>query len=393
MLGLELSASLESSYAVKLSPGLLSGRNGDLGAAVAGRQALFLTTPSVFRHHGRALLEHVERSSIRGTIEVLELSEQAKHVGSVLQVCGLAQALELDRHAVLVAFGGGVCSDVVSFAASMIRRGLSHVRIPTTLVGQVDAGVGLKGGVNFRGGKNFLGCFHPPGAVLVDPAFLRTLPHHEIRQGLAEIVKISLIRDAGLFRLLERVGERLSESGFADPSAEGRLVISRSIALMLDELRSNPYENRSLARRVDMGHTFSPQIESASGFAMPHGDAVAIDIALTCRVATNLGLFGHEDAVRVLRLLARFGLPTDSVLLDLALCRAAIRSAVLHRGGNLNLVLPVAIGRAGFIREPGGLPESVLLRSIDQLRSVGAEDDVPARPGRERPMATAEALA
>jgi 3-dehydroquinate synthase len=219
------------------------------------------------------------------------------------------------------------------------------------------------------------------------------LPHQEIRQGLAEIVKIALIRDAGLFQLLERSGERLAETRFAHPVTEGQLVISRSIALMLEELRSNPYENRTLARGVDMGHTFSPAIESDSGFAVPHGDAVAIDIAFTCRIAANLGLFGHEDAARVLRLLARFGLPTDSVLLDIGLCRAAIRSAVLHRGGNLNLVVPTAIGQAGFIREPEGLPESVLLRSIDQLRGVGAEDDVPARPGREQPMATAEVRA
>lgn len=189
------------------------------------------------------------------------------------------------------------------------------------------------------------------------------------------------------------MGERLAESRFADPGAEGRLVIRRSIALMLGELQTNPYENHTLARVVDMGHTFSPSIESASGFAVPHGDAVAIDIALTCQIASNLGLLGREDAARVLRLLVRLGLPTASELLDLDLCRSAIHSAVLHRGGHLNLVVPTAIGRAGFIREPAGLPDNVLARGIDELHGASARNTVPAPLHPDQPVAAAEARA
>jgi 3-dehydroquinate synthase len=372
---MHLDCVLDNKILVKTTFSLLYKNNSDLNSAVAGRKALFITTPTVFHLYGQALLRQMNRCAINGEVKVLPLTERTKDLDSVVQVCGLAQELRLDRRAVLVAFGGGVCSDVTTFAASMVRRGIAHVRIPTTLVGQVDAGVGLKGGVNFRDTKNYLGCFHPPDAVLVDRAFLRTLPAREIRQGMAEIVKVALVRDADLFSTLERFGGRLLESRLAEPDGEGERVIRRAIELMLEELEPNPYEDRGLARLVDMGHSFSPQIEAASAFAVPHGDAVAIDMALTCMIAAELGLLAAGDALRVVRLLAALGLPTDSPLLDLELCRASVRACVLHRGGELNLVVPTAVGRAGFLRAPSDLPEEVLARSLGRLRRL--DRDLP----------------
>jgi 3-dehydroquinate synthase len=192
----------------------------------------------------------------------------------------------------------------------------------------------------------------------------------EVRQGIAEVVKIALIRDAGLFGILERVGLTLCASRFTTPEAESRFVVRRSIALMLEELQANPYEDRTLARLVDMGHSFSPLIESASGFTVPHGDAVAIDMAFTCLIASNLGCLSYQDAWRVIRLIARLGLPIDTPLLDFGLCQRAIESSVLHRGGNLNLVVPTAIGCASFLHQASELPKSVLLSSLEQLRQA-----------------------
>ena len=390
---MRLASKLDRSFEVRSSPGLLLDGNDDLRTTVAGRRALFVTTPTVFRLYGEALQAQIGRYGIDGRVEVLELSEATKDVGSVLRVCGLARSFGLDRRAVLVAFGGGVCSDVTTFAASMVRRGIAHVRIPTTLVGQVDAGVGLKGGVNFQGAKNYLGCFHPPDAVLVDRAFLRTLPPREVGQGLAEIVKVALARDAGLFAILERLGGRLLDGRLAEPDGEGEPVVRRAIGLMLEELASNPYEDRSLARLVDLGHSFSPQIEAASGFAVPHGDAVAIDMALTCLIAADLGLLAEGDALRVVRLLAALGLPTDSPLLNLELCRMSVRACALHRGGELNLVVPTAIGRAGFLRAPSDLPEEALARGLGRLRRLdrdllcGTVDDCGIAGGPRQPRA------
>ena len=354
---------------------------------LADRRALLFTTPTVARlYGGQALPRHPNIQ-----VEVLALSERTKAIEAVLEVCRFAQEFKLDRRSVLVAFGGGVCSDVVGFAASMIRRGIAHIRVPTTLVGQIDAGIGLKTGVNFRAGKNHLGSFHPPERVLIDPAFLGTLPARELRQGLAEMVKIALVRDPALFTCLEECGLRLLRSRFRDPQAVAEHTIHRSIALMLDELSANPLENRTLERLVDMGHTFSPELESASGFILPHGDAVAIDIALTCALAVELEMLDEEDALRIVALLEQLGLPTDHKLLNATLCRRAVQSVVLHRGGRLNLVVPTTIGTADFVRDPAVVTDEVLERGLRRLRglSIGGQWDLASPVEQQAPIAAA----
>ena len=379
MYALSLASTEAVSFDVCFASNLTHADNKVLQAALAGRRALLVTTPTVARLYGdRTLPRHPDLR-----VAVLALSERTKAIEAVLDVCRLAQELKLDRRSVLVAFGGGVCSDVVGFAASMIRRGITHIRVPTTLVGQIDAGVGLKTGVNFCAGKNYLGSFHPPERVLVDPTFLGTLPARELRQGLAEMVKIALVRDPALFATLEEWGLRLLESRFRDPAAVAEHAIHRSVALMLTELGANPFENRTLERLVDMGHTISPELESASGFMLPHGEAVAVDIALTCALGVELRMLDEEDAQRTMALLERLGLPTDHELLDAALCRRALQSAALHRGGRLNLVVPTAIGSADFVRDPAVVTDEILERGIRRLRAMPA-----AHPWDLAPAAT-----
>ena len=367
-MGLNLAAALHKEYKVAFVDDLLGAGGGCLAAAVADRRALALTTPTVNRLYGLALRRCLRTHGIDARIEVLCLDEPGKELAAVQQVCTLAQDAGLDRKAVLIAFGGGVCSDVASFAASMIRRGIAHLRVPTTLIGQVDAGIGLKGGVNFRGKKNYLGCFHPPDAVLIDRAFLASLPAREVRQGLAEIVKMAVIRDGGLFDDLERDHATWRADGLAGCDTRAAWIVHRAVDLMLKELSDNPYEDRGLARLVDFGHTFSPAIEAASDFTIPHGDAVAIDMAVSALIAARLGLLPQGEATRLLSLLAVFGLPLDIPLLNLKLCQDALGAAVLHRGGGLNLVLPFGMGKAGFLRRREDLPDAVLAGALDDLR-------------------------
>src|SRR5205085_9871341 len=129
--------------------------------------------------------------------------EETKSMELVHSVCAEAFSHGLNRRGLLIAFGGGVCSDIVTLSASLIRRGIGHVRVPTTLIGQIDAGIGLKGAVNFCGKKSFLGCFHPPEQVLIDPAFLQSVPRRCLVSGLAEAIKMGIARDPQLFELIE----------------------------------------------------------------------------------------------------------------------------------------------------------------------------------------------
>jgi 2-epi-5-epi-valiolone synthase len=349
----------------------LFGPDSALLEAIGDRKALLVTTPTVDRIHGSAMRAALERTNTVSSL-VLNVREETKSMDLVEAVCGEALSHGLNRTGVLISFGGGVCSDVVTLAASLIRRGVAHIRVPTTLIGQIDAGIGLKGAVNFCGKKSFVGCFHPPEQVLIDPAFLQSLPQRFLVSGIAEAIKMGIARDAGLFELLERRSLDLVMSGFDEPAAEGRELLQRSIWGMLDELRKNPYEDQGYERVVDFGHTFSPALEAAMGFELQHGEAVAIDIALSATIARSLGLIAAEVWQRIVTLLRTASLPIFARRLDLKLCRDALVEARRHRGGVMNLVVPAGIGRVVFLKDGDDLPEPVLEEALSSLASCAA---------------------
>ena len=335
-----------------------------LAEAVGDRKALLVTTPTVERVHGNAIRAALARTRTVSTL-VLNAREECKSMELVQAVCAEALAQGLNRKGLLISFGGGVCSDIVTLAASLIRRGVGHIRVPTTLIGQIDAGIGLKGAVNFCGKKSFVGCFHPPEQVVIDSSLLRSLPPRFLISGLAEAFKMGIARDEALFDLLATRSRALVESGFADAAA--REVLQRSIWSMLDELRRNPYEDQTYERLVDFGHTFSPGLEAALDFGIHHGEAVAIDLALSATIASCLGLLGHEAWEDILGALEGAGLPIRSPRLDLELCCAALTEACRHRGGSINLVVPTAVGQATFLRRREELADGVLAEALERI--------------------------
>jgi 3-dehydroquinate synthase len=367
--------------------------SGPLRSLEPVRRALVVMSPTVRRIYDEQIQQTLRDHDIEFSLCVLPMGERRKTLKTVGRICTAAARLHLGRRDTFMAVGGGVCSDLVGMAASMYRRGIAHVRVPTTLIGQVDAGIGIKGGINFQRQKNLLGCFHPPSAVIVDTAFLRTLEAVHIRQGIAEILKMALIVDRRLFDALERHGTTLIESRFQCPPAFGRWIVKRSIDLMLDQLQQNPYENLTLQRLVDMGHTFSPALEAAAAFRLSHGEAVAVDMALTCMIAEALGLLRRGDAELFVSLLWRLRMPADSPLLTVDLCKAAARAAVAHRGGRLHLVVPTRIGAAQFAQIED-VSEPVLLIALTRLRELladlgAARNELPtSRAVREMPDAS-----
>jgi 2-epi-5-epi-valiolone synthase len=360
------------SYRVRLCESLLASNASALPELLASRTAIVVTTPTVNRLYGVALRAALNATPVASTI-VFDVREETKSLQFVEQVCREALSHGLDRRGVLIAFGGGVCSDIVSVAASLIRRGIAHVRVPTTLVGQIDAGIGLKGAVNFAGKKSFLGCFHAPEQVLIDPAFLRTLPARYLAAGLAEALKMGIARDARLFELIERSARELVGSGFATPSGDVVELLDRSISSMLDELGSNPFEDHTYERLVDFGHTFSSAVEAALSFEIHHGEAVAIDLALSTCIAETLGVLDRNTSARIIAALRSASLPIWTPVLDLALCHGALAEACRHRGGAVNLVVPCAIGRAAFLHRRELVSDEVLEQALTALKARARE--------------------
>jgi 3-dehydroquinate synthase len=184
----------------------------------------------------------------------------------------------------VIAVGGGVLLDIAGLAANLYRRGVPYIRVPTTLVGLVDASVGAKTGINFEDRRNRLGTYYPPVAAYLDKSFLATLDTIEISSGLGEILKLAVIKDCRLFELLEQFGAELVDTKFAGVACADE-VINRATTGMMDELQPNLWE-KNLERVVDFGHSFSPNIEMRSlrdnGRSRSPRQAVTLDVLLSC---------------------------------------------------------------------------------------------------------------
>ncbi len=276
----------------------------------------------------------------------------------------------------MIAVGGGVTCDMVGFAAAVYCRGVRYIKVNTTLVGQVDVGVGVKTGVNALGTKNMLGSYHPAHASINDPAFLRTLPARQIRCGLGEIAKMAVIKDAQLFRVLEECPE-VFQQPYPSPSWLAAVdggqrgvedyVLRTAMALMMEELCPNLREH-DLARLVDFGHTFGPVIETASDYRIAHGESVAIDMAVSSELARVLGLISAEDCERIVRLISGLGLPVhDPQTCTPELMERALTASWERRGRRLHLVVPDGIGSAVFVDDLEDIPAAALEEALDAL--------------------------
>jgi 3-dehydroquinate synthase len=248
--------------------------------------------------------------------------------------------------------------------------------MPTTLVGQVDAGIGVKGAVNLDGAKNRLGTFCPPEAVVADPTWLRTLDDAAVRSGLSEILKVGIVRDRDLFDYLEAFGPDLlaGRCAVSVPGAYG--MLQSAAAAMLDELSLTPFEDQRRPRLMDFGHTYSPVLERASRYAMTHGAAVAVDMALSTEIAVELGLLARSDADIIAAVLSRLGLTVSTPWCTPELVLEGLSSARRHRSGDLHMVVPIGLGKADFVDD---VPDVVVGSALRTLRTTSRAGG-PRRP-------------
>lgn len=315
------------------------------------KKEVFIVIDSiVFKHYGFQIINYFDGINSKYKLFVFDALEKNKNMEAVLKICDSAQQFRMQRDSVFIGIGGGITLDVLGFAASIFRRKTAYIRIPTTLLGMVDAGVGLKVGVNFNRSKNFLGAYYAPVATFNDQSFLYTLDLSNIRNGLYEMIKMALCNDKLLFQLIEQHYGSFLKRQFDSRTDE---IIRLSALSMMQELDPNLYENK-LQRKVDFGHTFSPYIEESSGYSVQHGEAVKIDILISSFIALKRGIMSPEDFQRVYKLIYAIG-DIDTAdyinLIDPKNLHKALDSVRAHRAGNLNLVLPTKIGKCVFTQK------------------------------------------
>ena len=262
--------------------------------------------------------------------------------------------LHIDRQSFVVVIGGGSVIDAVGLAVALLHRGARLIRMPTTVLGQDDAGVGVKNGIDFNGQKNFMGCFAPPFAVINDVSFLATLGDEDWFGGFAEAIKVSIIRDGSFFEQLEQAAPAICARDIS--VAEG--IIRRSAELHLRQISKggDPFEFGSV-RPLDFGHWVAHRLEVISNHELGHGYAVSIGIALDTIYAKKLGLITEQECKRIIKLLQALNLPIYSKWLEarneqgeLLVIKGA-EDFREHLGGILNITLPTSIGTAIEVHE------------------------------------------
>ena len=329
----------------------------DRGLADAQPQLLGRIREYVAAHAGKVTLAAPPLVVIGGEA----VKTEPEHLRAMLQTM---HDLRLDRHAFVVVVGGGAVLDMVGYAAAITHRGVRVVRVPTTVLAQADSGVGVKNGVNAFGKKNYLGTFAPPYAVIVDELLLTSLTTRDRIAGMAEAVKVALVRDADLFAWL---GERADALCRGDDAADLRHLVQRSAQLHLDHIATSgdPFELGS-ARPLDFGHWSAHKLETLTSHRLRHGEAVAIGMALDALYSASVGLCDAALAASVVDVLERLGFRLWDDQLENPELFDGIDEFREHLGGELTVTLLEGAGRGLEVHE---LRRDLVERARDTLRA------------------------
>lgn len=306
--------------------------------------------------------------------EVVAGGESLKADWAVVDLVGrLCAETGLCRHSYIITIGGGAVLDAVGFGASLVHRGLRQIRIPTTVLAQADAGLGVKNAINGLGNKNFYGTFTPPDAIINDLDFLVALDDRSWRAGLAEAFKVAIIKDAGFLADLIRLAPALRRRNLDAMHT----VVERCALLHLEHITTSgdPFEKGS-SRPLDFGHWSAHHLEVLSRHRLQHGEAVAIGLALDCCYAVGIGRLQRSDIDPILRALATCGFALWDDLLDLRDAHGQRR--VLegleqfreHLGGELTLAMPDGLGRR---RDITSFEVEIFEKAARDLRSRRSE--------------------
>ncbi|MBI4716483.1 MAG: 3-dehydroquinate synthase [Planctomycetes bacterium] len=359
----------ESATSVVIRPRVID----DIGALLSGgfdasgrqRTAALITDDVVGPLYAERVRASMTSAGFRVEEHRVPSGEDAKSLEVVSDLYATFAAARLDRHGVVLALGGGVVSDVAGLVAASWMRGVSWVVLPTTMEADLDACLGGKTAINLPAGKNLVGAFHQPRLIAVDPTCLQTLSPRDVRAGLAEGVKHALLSSPELLAWCE---DHAAEVLRLDSTATAELI-ERNLRIKADIVARDPFERLSERIVLNLGHTFGHAIEVCSGYALRHGECVAMGLIAACRLSRTLTGLPSEVVDRVECLLAALGLPTRlSVAVESDAVIEAMRDDKKMCGGRPTLVLLEDIGRVTL---RGDVEESAIRAALDSLRDAG----------------------
>lgn len=344
-------------YSLVIVPGVFDPANTELADTFRdfGR-CLAVVDEAVERLHGERMAAYFAHHDIALTTVPVRIAETAKSLRTLERIVDAFADFGLMRKEQVLVVGGGLTTDVAGFACASYKRSTDYVRIPTTLIGLIDASVSIKVGANHGKHKNRLGAYHASKKVLLDFSLLETLPVDQVRNGIAEIIKIATVAHLDTFEALEKYGEDLLHTAFGH-AADGEHLREVSDRITYDAIRTmlelevpNLHE-LDLDRVIAYGHTWSPTLELTPSPPFFHGHAISIDMAFSATIAEQRGYIGADQRDRVLALFSGLGLAVDSPLFTPEVLERATASILQTRDGLLRAAVPRPIGTCYFVND------------------------------------------
>lgn len=342
-------------YDIFVGPQLIARAADYLGDVLKRPRVAIITDETVAKLHLPALEASLDAAGIRHSHLALAPGEQTKCFAELERVSSFLLDQGIERSDMVIALGGGVIGDLTGFAASILRRGVDFVQIPTTLLSQVDSSVGGKTGINTPEGKNLVGAFHTPAGVVCDLDVLATLPPADLVAGLAEVVKSGFIADP---RILELV-ETTEPASLTADSPVLRELVERSVQVKIDVVVGDLKETAGTAgeghpgrEALNYGHTMGHAIERAERYGVRHGEAVAIGSVFVAELARQAGVLDDATADRHASAFGRVGLPTGYAGAGYEELRAAMAVDKKSRGDQLRFVVLHDVGDPRVLAGP-----------------------------------------
>lgn len=352
----------DRSYDIIIGQGLLKRAGPIIKKLNIGTDAVIITNSLVASLYARSLTASLKRAGISSAVKLVPDSERSKSYQAAMRIINFLSVYGKRKKLFVVALGGGVIGDLSGFVASVYKRGIPYIQVPTTLLAQVDSAIGGKVAIDLPVAKNLVGAFYQPKAVLSDTSLLKSLPARQIRSGMAEVIKYGVIEDARLFDFIEHNHKKILaiEKNAID------FVVARSAAIKARVVAKDEFDRKAVRIVLNYGHTVGHAIESASKYSSKynHGEAVALGMIAAARISFRLGMIKKGEADRIEHVIGDVGLPVRILGVPIKGILASYIHDKKFVGGRNRLVLPEKVGR---VRPVEGVNGAVIRGAIEDI--------------------------
>lgn len=334
----------------------------ELAKLKLGIDAVIVTNPAIKALFGGKIQGILESSGFNLKFEIVPDTEKAKSAKYCIKLLNnIAKFDSGNKQVFIIALGGGVIGDLAGFTASIYKRGISYIQVPTTLLSQIDSSIGGKTAIDLDAGKNLAGSFYQPMLVYSDVSCLIKLPKSEIASGLAEAIKYGIIKSPSLFVYIENNLKKILNK---DKDAV-KYIVSACSRIKAGIVKKDELDTRDVRIILNLGHTIGHAIETSGNyFKYSHGQAIALGILAASFIAVKMQLLKEETSDRIRSLIKKAGLPVKLKAVAISKIISAYKHDKKFKYGKNRFVLPVKIGQAAVVED---IPQSLIIKAIKSL--------------------------